>query len=139
MATDIFEALIADHEEMRELMDKVAEEYDEKTFDQFASLLTSHMEAEEATLYSEVEDDQSVRPDVLEGYEEHHLGTFVERELERNQGGSERWMAKMTVLKEITEHHLDEEEQVLFPECRALIGEDRAKELGKQYEEQSKS
>jgi hemerythrin-like domain-containing protein len=40
--------------------------------------------------------------------------------------------AKMTVLKELIEHHVEEEEQEMFPIAERRLGEERSAELADQ-------
>jgi hemerythrin-like domain-containing protein len=46
----------------------------------------------------------------------------------------ERFDAKVTVLQENVEHHVEEEEQEWFPEVRKEMGRKRLQELGEQME-----
>jgi hypothetical protein len=52
---------------------------------------------------------------VLEALEEHHLAKATLAELEKMAPSDERFDAKMTVLMENIRHHVDEEEEDLFP------------------------
>ena len=51
---------------------------------------------------------------VLEAYEEHHVVKLVLAELPRVNPEDERFEAKMTVLSELIEHHVEEEEKEMF-------------------------
>lgn len=137
MPQDIFDQLISEHEEMKSLMSQLQENYSMRMFEKISNELTTHMEAEEEVLYRQIRDAEEVHQIVLEGYEEHHAATLVMRELQRNGAGSERWMAKFKVLSELVEHHIQEEEEQMFPQARSVVG-DRAVELGKKYEEERK-
>ena len=48
---------------------------------------------------------------VLEAYEEHHVVKTMTRELCEADPRDERFSAKLTVLKELVAHHVEEEEQ----------------------------
>jgi len=56
------------------------------------------------------------------------------RELKANKKGTGAWMAKLSVLKENVEHHLDEEEQELFPACRAVLSKEQADSMTPLFE-----
>ena len=67
-----------------------------------------------------------------EGYEEHHVAKMLIGELESIEPGSDTWLAKMTVLIESVEHHVDEEEEELFPSVRSKSKVDWRNDLGDQ-------
>src|SRR4051812_9887665 len=54
---------------------------------------------------------------VLEGYEEHHVADVLIEELKALDIEDEHYDAKMTVLKENIEHHIEEEEGDMFKEA----------------------
>jgi hypothetical protein len=68
--------------------------------------------------------------DVLESYEEHHVADVLVFELSSMDATEERFDAKMTVLIENVEHHMDEEEQDWFPKVREGLGRKKLQELG---------
>ena len=114
---DIFELLEQDHKEIRQLLTRVADKEDYQAFPALAAEINAHVEAEEQAFYQPLQDrgEQELHEAVLEGFEEHHVGELVMRELDRNNRGSERWHAKAMVFKEIIEHHLEEEETPPLP------------------------
>ena len=71
---------------------------------------------------------------VLEAYEEHHVVKLVLAELPRVNPDDERFEAKMTVLAELVEHHVEEEEKEMFKLAQKL-GKTELAELGRQMEE----
>jgi hypothetical protein len=58
---------------------------------------------------------------VLEGYEEHHVADVLLDELLDVPPDTDLWKAKVKVLKENVEHHMDEEEDELFKGARAVL------------------
>ena len=53
--------------------------------------------------------------------------------------GSIPFTGRAKVLKELLEHHIEEEEEELFPEAEELLGADRLMELGTEMESLKKS
>lgn len=138
MPTDIFTTLEQDHKEMQSMMSQLSESFDEQTFKQLAQELVSHERAEEQVLYDAIVEEQPTHELVLEGFEEHHVADLIMRELKDNRHGSERWMAKFKVLQENVEHHIQEEENELFPAAKQVVDDARAQEMTSQFESAKK-
>ena len=71
---------------------------------------------------------------ILEAYEEHHVVKLVLAELPRVNPEDERFEAKMTVLSELVQHHVEEEEREMFKLAHKL-GRNELESLGEQLEE----
>jgi hemerythrin-like domain-containing protein len=132
---DVIDLLIADHNRVRGLIAR----YKDATGDEESTVLASkivdelqtHMAAEEKVFYRAVGDrTEDIGKDVDEGFEEHHVAKTLIEELETLKPMSDSWVAKVTVLIESVEHHIDEEEDELFPSVRSATGIDWRKELG---------
>src|SRR4051812_47155998 len=95
--------------------------------------LSRHAEIEELVMYPAIRRDmRSANADVLQALEEHHSVKVTLQELEHLDVAHERFDAKMTVLIEHVRHHVNEEEQGLFPTVRKEFGRQRLLELGTQ-------
>jgi len=66
---------------------------------------------------------------LAEAFEEHHVIKMLLDELEQMGSVNEQFEAKMTVLQENVEHHVEEEENELFPDAKKGLGK-RVEELG---------
>ena len=75
---------------------------------------------------------------VLESLEEHHVVKWTLSELEKMKPEDERYDAKVQVLMESVRHHVEEEQEELFPKARRLLGEDLLFELGDRIEKAKK-
>ena len=64
---------------------------------------------------------------------------LVLAELPRVDPADERFEAKMTVLKELVEHHAEEEEEEMFPMAERKLGDEQLRELGEQMEEKAEA
>ncbi len=51
---------------------------------------------------------------------------------------TEQWAAKLKVLKENVEHHVEEEEGEMFQKAREVLSEEQINQLGAQMEEEKK-
>jgi hemerythrin superfamily protein len=135
---DVIELLIADHNRMRGLFSRYNEADEADDTNSAAGLsadiieeLNIHMEAEESVFYKSVKKrSDEIDDDVNEGYEEHHVAKVLIGEIQGLEPGSDSWTAKMTVLIESVEHHIDEEEEDLFASVRSSTDESRRNALG---------
>ena len=95
--------------------------------------LTTHAFIEETIFYPAA---RAGAPDttdhVLESVEEHHVVAWLLSELTKLDPSDERYDAKVTVLIENVEHHVEEEESEWFPQVRKALGRKRLVELGEQ-------
>jgi len=81
----------------------------------------------------------NIKDGVLESLEEHHIVKWVLSELEGMSAEHERFDAKVTVLMENVRHHVEEEENDLFPKVSKLLGKPRLDELGDAMAEAKKT
>lgn len=141
---DVFSLLKQDHKEAKQLFEKIenstsrAIKLREKTMQQLAQELEMHTSLEEEILYPRLKQIDDLKDMILESYEEHHVATQLLQEITEMTADEEQWKAKVTVLKEIIEHHVREEEKELFPKAHKAIGKEEAAELGKRVEEEKK-
>ncbi|MNY51801.1 DNA nickase [compost metagenome] len=75
---------------------------------------------------------------ILEAFEEHHMVKILLEEIEKTQPSNERYVAKLNVLQEILEHHIQEEEQTLFIELRENWSVDKLNDCGMELQERFK-
>jgi hemerythrin superfamily protein len=134
---DVIALLIADHNRVRGLITryKEADATSEKGLlgSKIIDELQIHMAAEEKVFYQSVKDrSEEIGEDVDEGYEEHHVAKMLIGEIQSIEPGSDTWLAKMTVLIESVEHHVDEEEEELFPSVRSKSNVEWRNDLGAQ-------
>jgi hemerythrin superfamily protein len=119
---DVRALLKEDHDEILDLARSLADEPSvarrRALFRSLKPLLTAHARAEERAVYTELVKARSKRDakDLgNEGYVEHSLVDVVlERMSKTALAGSDAWKAHATVLKELLEHHIREEEKEIF-------------------------
>ncbi len=105
-----------------------------KAMDDIAAALTHHTAIEETIFYPAVRElgTQKAEDMVGEAYEEHHVVKLVLAELPDVDPAADNFEYKMTVLKELVEHHVEEEEDEMFPMAEKRLGEDRSAQLAEQ-------
>ena len=120
--SDVRTLLKEDHDEILDLARTLADEDSvprrRALFRSLKPLLTAHARAEERAVYTELVKARSKREakDLgNEGYVEHSLvDVLLERMSKTALAGSDAWKAHATVLKELLEHHIREEEKEIF-------------------------
>jgi hemerythrin superfamily protein len=93
--------------------------------------LSIHAAIEEALFYPTARAAVKAKEDlVLEALEEHHVVKWLLEELSSIEPTHERFDAKVTVLKEAVNHHVEEEETDLFPAFERKVTTEERKALG---------
>ncbi len=100
---------------------------------QIANDLELHTRIEEDIFYPAIREIEAKKAEemVLEAYEEHHVVKLVLKELPGVDPADERFHAKMTVLKELVKHHVEEEEKEMFKLAKK-IDDDEMERIGEQ-------
>jgi hemerythrin superfamily protein len=127
------ELLLSQHREVDELFSKIesTKSADRKSelFDDIADKLAIHAAIEEHHFYPAV---RAARTEdiLLESLEEHLAIKRVLADLLDVSVDDETFDAKIKVLKEQVEHHVEEEESDLFPKVKKLFDKDELEAIG---------
>ena len=131
---DAIEMLKEQHREVETLFKKFeklgenAAKGKESTFEQIADALAMHATIEEKHFYPAVKAKRT--EDILLEALEEHLGIKrVIADLLKIDASHETFDAKVKVLKEQVEHHVEEEESDLFPKVRKVLDKAELTEL----------
>jgi len=133
---DAITLLIDDHKRIKKMLAEGDEttERAEKTrtelFERLKDLLLSHEQMEEVVLYPALKAHPKSKDMALEAFEEHHVVDEILEELGSTPVADETWGAKFTVAKENLEHHMGEEEDEMFPDCRKMFSKDELEQMG---------
>jgi hemerythrin-like domain-containing protein len=136
-----FQLLKEDHQKVSGIfqqLEPTTERAEKTRTELFAKLkeeLDIHAQIEESIFYPSIKQAAETREIVLEGFEEHHVIKMLLKELETLPVDTEQWTAKLKVLKENVEHHVEEEEQEMFQKAREVLSEDDINRLGAQMEQ----
>ena len=135
------ELLKQQHEEVSKLFkkyEKLADHDDEERqelFEQIADRLGAHAKIEELYFYPAMKKDDT-EDDLREAVEEHLVVKRLIADLISMDAADEEFDAKMKVLQENVEHHVEEEEKDLFKSARKLLSKEQLEDLGVQMEEE---
>lgn len=139
---DCLDLLIADHNRFRGTFTRfrAAQEAEDTAgmaslFRHLAEDLRIHTAIEEEVFYPAVHDlSAEIGETVDEGLQEHHVADVLVEEMEAMAPEDEEWVAKGVVLIESVEHHIDEEEQELFPSVRSATDAEFREEVGQRMD-----
>jgi Hemerythrin HHE cation binding domain len=134
----IYDELKADHDKAKSVLQELLESKQpsrskQKIFEELKRELTVHFRAEEKVFYNRIKEEKEAKDSVLEGNEEHHMADLLLKEISRLGPSDERWKAKLTVLKEAVEHHIEEEESEIWSEAREILSDEEADEIGEAF------
>ena len=139
---DAFELLKKDHKKVSQLFKEIEAASGQRKKEIFARLKTEldvHANVEERIFYPALENKEEARDITLEAYEEHKVVKDLLGELESSNAPEDEWDAKLTVLKENVEHHVEEEEGELFSKARQALSKQEIEELGVEMEAEKAS
>ncbi len=127
------------HREVEEMFDEFEDAGDgarktkERVCSDIADHLAVHAEIEEKLFYPEAKQDNT--EEILrESVEEHLAMKRLLTDIMEGGVDDEQFMARMKVLKEQVEHHVDEEEKELFPKVRKSCSKEELEDLGNRME-----
>jgi hemerythrin superfamily protein len=137
------ELLKADHKKVAALFDQVKETESEqehwKLFEQIKTELEVHTHIEETVFYPRIQQSEDLKDMVLEAFEEHKQVKTLLREISGLAKGNEKLDAKLKVMGENVEHHVEEEETEMFPKVEKVLSKDELEELGAQLKAAKKA
>ncbi len=135
---NIFEALRADHDYQRELLDELMEtegasDERKRIFLILKKVLSDHALAEERHFYVPLMKHDATQEKARHSVAEHHeLDELVET-LEKTDMSSAGWLANAKKLAHKLRHHLEEEEVEVFPLAGKTLNAGQKLELGESY------
>jgi len=139
--SDAIALLKQDHEKVRNLLDELEKAAEnggteaEALLETIENELKIHTTIEEEIFYPAFKEAASKKDDsklYYEAVEEHRVVDLVLPEIDTGDAGSPELAAKAKVLKDLVEHHADEEEKEMFPRARKLMDKDELATLGEQ-------
>jgi hemerythrin superfamily protein len=132
---DAIALLKQDHEKVRKLLgslEKAKGPRRDKLLGQIDQELKVHTTIEEEIFYPAFHEAAKKKDDeviVYEAVQEHHMVDVALPETGKGANPADL-EAKAKVLKELVEHHADEEEKDMFPRARKLMDREELRELG---------
>jgi len=141
IAEGILQDLHDDHEEVASLLEAIPDGDDQfernSLFQQMRAKLLTHSHAEDEVLYRRLKASrhEASRKFAEEGEREHQL---VEQQLQKMLAADDKmtdaWMAQLTELQKLVDHHVDEEESTGFSCARDEFDKDELETMGTEFQ-----
>lgn len=137
--SDIFDALKADHDKHRDLLERIdaaSGEPDEfrALFSEFALEAKAHAAAEEQSLYATMMGKPSLTEESRHSVAEHKEIEDLINALADASMESDDWLSKFRFLKKRYLHHIEEEEEEVFPAAEKSLSDEDEQRLRKVFE-----
>jgi hemerythrin-like domain-containing protein len=129
---NVIDLLKEDHRKVKGLFEqfKAADRSSRQSIaDEALQDLEIHTKIEDSIVYPAIRDAIEEEETVDEAREEHHVVGLLIKELRKMKATADGYHAKFTVLSELVEHHIEEEENEMLPEAEENLD---LEDLGKQ-------
>ncbi|QFT58628.1 DNA nickase [Sulfitobacter sp. THAF37] len=139
----IYDAIKADHDQHRSLLNEIGETSGDSAARQnawssFYHDVKSHAAAEEETFYSKLISKTWGQDAARHSVHEHQQLDDLMEELNEMDMSSSGWLTKFKTLKHDYEHHMDEEEEEVFARAKEVIDESEIEGYGARFEARKK-
>ncbi len=102
---------------------------------EFEREIQGHMAGEERVFYPLLQKTGDAKSRALESEEEHSVTKVLLGQLRQTSPDSERWLAKANVLKEMINHHIEEEENELFKSAQKILSKEDMEQMLTEYQQ----
>jgi len=137
---DVFELLKTDHEKVSAIFQQLEPTSEADTaqrqtlFAQLKRELDLHAHIEETLFYPRLKQAAETHDITIEAIEEHQEVKDLLAELQHTPPDDESWGDLLLELKENVEHHVEEEENEMFPQAREVLSQQEINEIGSQIQ-----
>ena len=136
---EIYRALKADHDKQRSMLKQLSDltgdtEERRALFEQFRLELQSHAAAEEESLYAVMLANPELRDDARHSVSEHKEVDDLLGEMMDLPFGSKEWEEHFSHMRHRYEHHIDEEEEDMFPAADQELDDATEQKMAATYE-----
>lgn len=143
-AINAIDMLREDHDKVRELLSQLssttnrAAKKRSELLQKLKKEVLIHTQIEEEIFYPAFRDSKAEESKRLfyEAKEEHRaVDELVLPDVETTEPSSEEFAGRIKVLKDMIEHHAEEEEKEIFPKAKKALGKEELEELGERMAE----
>ncbi|MHB8781319.1 MAG: hemerythrin domain-containing protein [Candidatus Geothermincolia bacterium] len=141
---ELFEHLMEEHQTVQKLMKKIDATSTRgmkarvEAFEKLKMEIVPHVKAEEAVLYEQLMQKATgkLKELTLMAFEEHRVAEMLLMELDQMPKDDERWKALFQVFMTNVMHHVEEEEEMIFPMAQNKLRARLVEEMYDEYESQ---
>ena len=136
---DILDTLHEEHEEVQELLGRLNDSDDAREqkslVARIAQALVPHTKAEEKVVYDAVAalSARRAKIDGAEGYTEHALASATLNQLGTLAANTPEFKASAKVLKELVDHHVEEEERNIWAEVKENFSTEQRAQMNRDF------
>jgi hypothetical protein len=136
----ILNLLKDDHEEVKDLLEQMcdttgrAAKKRQQLFSECKNALMAHSHAELEVFYKPLLEQGDDPEALLEAEVEHQVVERLLLDIDRTEPSDEKWLAKVTVLQELLDHHIKEEESEIFKAARKTFDRKQLDTMGEAFE-----
>ena len=133
----IFDVLKADHDEHRRMLATICATLGQERADAFEAFrveVSAHAAAEEQSLYAAMLGDAETQDDARHSVAEHKEVDDLLGELQGLDPHDSEWLPRFEKLRHRYEHHIEEEEDEMFPAAEEHFSGGKAEELGAKFD-----
>jgi hemerythrin superfamily protein len=137
--TDILDTLQEEHDEVQDLLGRLVKSEDgreqKSLLAKVKAALVPHTKAEEAVVYDAVLalNGKDAQVDGNEGYVEHSLASATLMQLGKLQVATPEFTAHAKVLKELIDHHVQEEERNIWAQVKENFSDEQRQQMNRDF------
>jgi hemerythrin-like domain-containing protein len=135
----IYDILREEHDQIADLIEQAKNDRSKESFYRIKNKTDPHLLGEEKLFYPFLEQKEELRDLVNHAYKEHSDIRSVSYELEKMSSHTKEWESKILDLEKTVQHHVQEEEEKIFPEAQKVLSEDKAQDIAQKYLEFSRN
>lgn len=138
MAKDIYQALIDDHREAAQMMEKMdqTEPGDSRRQElarELASAIVAHNRAESEVFYDGLQGYKPTDPAIKDRHQEHETVNRMLQKLAGMNSDDSKWDETLQEIKQNVETHVEEEENDFFAKARQVLSDNQAREMAERF------
>ena len=138
---NLLEQLKREHRQVQSILNEMTKESGTSAnrrtelLSEFEREITGHMAGEERVFYPIFEKSGQAKSRAMESEEEHNVTKVLLGQLRQTSPDDERWLAKAKVLKEMINHHIQEEENELFKTAHKILNDEDLQQILTDYQQ----
>ncbi|HON12257.1 MAG TPA: hemerythrin domain-containing protein [Chitinispirillaceae bacterium] len=141
MHPEFYKQIRTEHNEVKQILNRMLNSSPsrrETLIKELKVALVPHLEGEEKVFYPVLDNKRESHEIILEALLEHRIARNLFNELMDLNVDADDWIARTKVLKDIIEHHIEEEESEIFQAGEKLISHEQISQIYEKYIQEEK-